>query len=353
MSRPHKQPHWTLQEIAAITRGQIHGDSATPITGVASIAEAAPGDLVFAESARYLTEALRSPAAAILTAPEVPVAVEEIHKPLILVDNPRLAFLQVLEALAPPPRYPASIHPTAVLGDHCQIGAGSHIGPHVTIGARATLGDRVVVLSGAHIGDECVIGDDTIIHPNVVLYPGVTVGKRCLLHAGCVIGADGFGFIPVGETLRKVPQQGTVIIDDDVEIGASTCIDRAKTGATRIGPGTKIDNLVHVGHNVHIGASCIIIAQVGIAGSVEIGNGVILAGQAGIKDHVKIGDGARIAAQGGVFGDVPPGATYSGYPARPHAQKLREHAATAQLPEYLRRIRALEQKVEELLRRQS
>lgn len=352
MSPPQKQTHWTLQEIAALTHGQIRGDRTIAITGVASIAEAAPGDLVFAESTRYLTEALQSSAAAVLTSPDTLAPGEEIHKPLILVSNPRLAFLQVLEAFTPPAHYPAGIHPTAVLGRECQIGAGCHIGPHVTLGAHVTLGNRVVILSGAHIGDGCVVGDDTRIHPNVVLYPGVTIGKRCLLHAGAVIGADGFGFIPVGETLRKVPQCGTVLIEDDVEIGASTCIDRAKTGATRIGPGTKIDNLVHVGHNVHIGASCIIIAQAGIAGSVEIGNGVILAGQAGIKDHVKIGDGARIAAQAGVFGDVPPGATYSGYPARPHAQKLREHAATAQLPEYLRRIRALEQKIEELLRQQ-
>src|SRR5262249_21958550 len=173
-------------------------------------------------------------------------------------------------------------------------------------------------------------------------------GRRCLLHAGCVIGADGFGYIPVGQSLRKVPQLGTVEIGDDVEIGANTCIDRAKTGVTVIGSGTKLDNLVHVGHNVRIGYSSILVAQVGVAGGVTIGNGVILAGQAGIKDHVTIGDGARVAAQGGVTGNVAPGVTVSGYPARPHAEKMREHAAAAALPEYIKRIRALEKRMAEL-----
>ena len=352
MSSSNTDTRWTLETIAALIGGQTQGEITTEITGVASIAEAEPGDLVFAESPRYLMDALKSRASAILTSPELLTSVGSADKPLVLIDTPRLAFVRVLEAFAPHKSFPSETHSTAILGTACRVGAGCYLGAYVTLGDNVTLGDRVVLLPGTRVGDGCSIGDDTLLYSNVTLYSGVTIGKRCLLHAGCVIGADGFGYIPVGNALRKVPQLGTVVLSDDVEVGANTCIDRAKTGVTFIGPGTKIDNLVHVGHNVRIGASCIIIAQVGIAGGVEIGNGVILAGQAGIKDHVTIGDGARVAAQGGIIGNVPPGATYSGYPARPHAEKQREYAAAAKLPEYIKRIRALEKRLAELEKRQ-
>jgi UDP-3-O-[3-hydroxymyristoyl] glucosamine N-acyltransferase len=349
MSSSSSQPFpWTLETIAALTGGTLQGEAKTEITGVASVEEAEAGDLVFAESPRYLVAALKSRATAVLTSPETLTGVENAQKPLVLVAEPRQAFVTVLEALAPKREVSPGVHPTAVLGKNVRLGTECHIGAHVTVGDEVTLGDRVVLLPGARIGVGCSIGDDTVLYPNVVLYAGVTVGKRCLLHAGCVVGADGFGYVPVGNTLRKVPQLGTVSVGDDVEIGANACVDRAKTGVTVIGSGTKIDNLVHVGHNVHIGASCILVAQAGIAGGVEIGNGVILAGQAGIKDHVTIGDGARVLAQGGVMGDVAAGETVSGYPARPHAAKMREYAAMAQLPEYIKRIRALEKELAEL-----
>jgi UDP-3-O-[3-hydroxymyristoyl] glucosamine N-acyltransferase len=195
------------------------------------------------------------------------------------------------------------------------------------------------------VGAGCSVGADSILYPNVVLYPGVIVGRRCILHAGAVVGADGFGYVPVGAGVRKIPHLGSVEIGDDVEIGSNTCIDRAKTGVTVIGAGTKIDNLVHIGHNVRVGRSCLIVAQVGVAGSCVIGDGVVLAGQAGIPDHVTIGDGARVAAQGGLFGNVPAGETYSGYPARRHAEKMREYGAIARLPEALKRIRAMEKRL--------
>ncbi len=337
----------TAQAVARLVDGVLVGDGTAAITGVASVEEARPGDLVFAESARYLELALRSRATAIL-APLEAGQLGLAAKPLILVAAPRLAFVKTLEAFAPPLEITPGIDPTAQIGQNADFGPDVHLGAHVSVGANVTLGRGVILLPGARVGDDCAIGDDTILHPNVVLYPRVRIGRRCLLHAGCVLGADGFGYVPVGTALRKVPQLGVVEVGDDVEIGANTCIDRAKTGATVIGSGTKIDNLVHVGHNVTIGFSTIIIAQTGIAGSVTIGNGVILAGQAGVKDHVTIGDGARVGAQGGVISDVPAGVTVSGYPARPHRDKMREHAATAALPEYLKRIRDLERRLADL-----
>lgn len=342
------QSPWTLAQVARLVEGQVVGAAETALSGVASIEEAEAGDLVFAESARFLAAALRSRAAAVLTASELAAEVSPAEKPLVLVGNPRLAFVRVLEAFAPRAAAPVGIHPTAQIGPGCHLGEEVSIGPNAVLGAGVTLGDRVVLGAGVSIGDGCAIGDDTILYPNVVLYRRVTVGKRCILHAGCILGADGFGYIPVGPSLRKVPQLGVVEIGDDVEIGANTCVDRAKTGATVIGSGTKLDNLVHIAHNVRVGQSCLIIAQVGIAGSTTLGNGVVLAGQAGVKDHVTIGDMARVGGQGGVVGNVAPGVTVSGYPARPHAEKMREYAAAAALPEYLKRIRALEKRLAEL-----
>lgn len=339
---------WTLAQVARLVEGQVIGATETALSGVASIEEAEAGDLVFAESSRFLAAALRSRATAVLTASELTAEIGAAEKPLVLVANPRLAFVRVLEAFAPRATAPIGIHPTAQIGPDCRMGEEVSIGPNVVLGAGVTLGDRVVLGAGVSIGDGCTLGDDTILYPNVVLYRRVTVGKRCLLHAGCILGADGFGYIPVGPTLRKVPQLGVVEIGDDVEIGANTCVDRAKTGATVIGSGTKLDNLVHIAHNVRVGQSCLIIAQVGIAGSTTLGNGIVLAGQAGVKDHVTIGDMARVGGQGGVVGNVAPGVTVSGYPARPHAEKMREYAAAAALPEYLKRIRALEKRLAEL-----
>ncbi len=342
------QPPFTLAQMAALVGGVCVGEPETLLSGIANVEEAEPGDLVFAENARYLANALHSPAAAALAPSGVDPTDLPISKPLILVSNPRLAFVQALEAFAPPSRAPVGIHPSAQISVEARLGAEVRIGAHVTVSARVTLGDRVVLWPGVFIGEDCVIGDDTIVYPNAVLYHAVTVGKRCILHAGCVIGADGFGFIPVGPSLRKVPQLGVVEIGDEVEVGANTCIDRAKTGATVLGSGTKLDNLVQVGHNVRVGVSCILVSQAGIAGSVTVGNGVVLGGQAGVKDHVTIGDKAQVGAQGGVTGNVEAGSIVSGYPARPHRQKMRELAAAAALPDYIKRVRALEKRLAEL-----
>jgi UDP-3-O-[3-hydroxymyristoyl] glucosamine N-acyltransferase len=216
------------------------------------------------------------------------------------------------------------------------------IGPYVVLGDGCTVGARARIAAHCVIGERCTLGDDVVLHPHVALYAGVRVGDRSILHAGVRVGVDGFGYAFVDGTHRKVPQIGRCVIGADVEIGANTTIDRGSVGATEIGDDVKIDNLVHIAHNVRVGAHSIIVAQVGIAGSTTVGRGVTLAGQAGIPGHVTIGDGATVAAQAGVFGDVPAGAVYSGYPARPHKESLRASAAVARVPGLVRRIRALE-----------
>lgn len=339
---------FTLHELAERLSGHLHGDGDTSITGVAAVETAEAGDLVFAEAPKYLIGAVRSRAAAVLVTPELAAGAGDVGKPLLAVASPRVAFVEVMDLFAPGLDLAAEVHPTAVIAPGAKIGSGVRIGAHVVIGDEAEIGDGVALYPGVVVGAECRIGAGTVIRPNVTLYPGVTIGRACILHAGAVIGADGFGYVQIGPRLKKIPQLGTVEIGDEVEIGANTCIDRAKTSVTRIGSGTKIDNLVHIAHNVTVGQSCLFIAQAGVAGSVSIGHGVVLAGQAGIKDHVRLGDGARVAAQGGVIGDVAPGVTVSGYPARPHAEKMRELAALSSLPEALKRIKSLERRLAEL-----
>ena len=335
----------TTGSIATLVKGQVIGASNIEITGVAGIEGAEPGDLVFAESARYLEAALKSRASAVIVSNEI---IQETPKPLIVVSNPRMAFVQVLEKFAREDEYPRTVHPEAEIGAGVELGDKVHISKNVSIGANSKIGNNVTLLPGVVVGENCRVGAGSTLFPNVTLYSGVTIGGNCRLHAGCVIGADGFGYVPIGYQLKKIPHLGTVVIGDDVEIGANSCIDRAKTGKTVVGSGSKIDNLVHVAHNVQIGMSSLLIAQSGVAGSSILGNGVVLAGQAGVKDHVSLGDGARVGAQGGVIGDVPAGVTVSGYPARPHSEKMREHAALGMLPEYLKRIRILEKRLLEL-----
>lgn len=345
---PSQLRHYPLRELADRLNAVLSGPEDAVITGVAGVENAESGDLVFAESPRFLEAALRSRASAILVLPEMSTALQRPSKALLAVEKPRTAFVAVLEMFAPALNAPEGIHPTAQIGEETQIGAGARIGANVTLGNSVVLGDGVTLFPGVTIGDGCVIGAGSTLHPNVVLYSGVKIGSACILHAGCVIGADGFGYVPIGYALKKVPHLGSVEIGDEVEIGANSCVDRAKTGVTRIGSGTKIDNLVHIAHNVRVGQSCLIIAQAGVAGSVTIGNGVVLAGQAGIKDHVALGDGARVGAQGGVIGNVGAGVTVSGYPARPHQEKMREHAALSALPDTMKRIRAMEKRLAEL-----
>lgn len=335
----------TVGELAEVVAGRVHGDPLTVIRGIASIEEAQAGDITFAESPRFLLNAEQSSASAIIApegaAPKEPTA----GKTVIGVANPRLAFAQLLDLFAPEQYAARGIHPAAVIGAHLRHGANVSIGAQCFLGENVRLGENVTLHPLVHVGDDVEIGDNTVVYPNATLLRGTVVGANCAIHSGAVLGADGFGYLTIEGRHRKVPQIGNVTVGDDVEIGANVTIDRARTGTTRIGSGTKIDNLVHIGHNCEIGENCIIVAQVGLAGGVELGRGAIIGGQTGVKEQVKIGAGAILGAQTGVMGDVPAGSFVSGYGARPHREVLRTAAAVNQLPDLLKKIREMERRL--------
>ncbi len=337
-----------LGAINQLLDGELIGGSDIEIEGVASIADSNETDIVFAENSSYLDSALKSRAGAILAPTTEKERLPHTDKAIIYIEHPRLAFVTVLETFSVPVFAPEGIHPSAMLGANILLGEGVRIGAHVSIGDGTVIGERVVILPGVRVAENCVIGAGTILFPNVVLYPEVSIGKRCRIHGGCILGADGFGYVQVGFALRKVPQLGKVRIGDDVEIGANSCIDRAKTGVTTIGAGTKIDNLVQIGHNVQVGQSCIIVSMTGVGGSARLGNGVVLGGQSGVVDNISIGDGARLAAQACAISDVDPGETIIGFPGRPHRERMREYAATATLPAQIKKMRAMEKRISEL-----
>jgi UDP-3-O-[3-hydroxymyristoyl] glucosamine N-acyltransferase len=251
----------------------------------------------------------------------------------IVVPDPYAALLVVLPVLYPQAVWEPGVHPTAIVGRRAVWQDPVEIGPHAVVGADVQLGRGVRIGAGCVLGDGVALGDDTQLYPGVTCYAGTALGKRVIVHAGAVLGSDGFGYVPgkEGEPHRKIPHVGRCLIGDDVEIGANTCIDRGSVDDTVIGSGTKIDNVVHIAHNVRIGARCLIMAEAGIAGSVQVEDEVIIAGQAGIGDHITIGRGARLLVQSGIIADVPAGATVSGYPARPHREYLRAQAALYRL----------------------
>jgi len=341
----------SVGEIAALVGGTVTGEPALKITGLNGIKQAHAGDLTFLGDHKYLVYFKSTGASAILVAPDFdPATPVPKERALIRVKNPYMAFIQVIQehAVRPEASYPSGIHPTAVIGRNVKLGRDVAIDAHVRIADDAAIGDGVVLYAGVYIGHGCRIGDRTVVYPNVTLREGVTVGARCILHAGVVLGSDGFGFAPLNGAWFKVPQTGTVIIGDDVEIGANTAIDRATFGSTVVGRGTKIDNLVQIGHNVEIGEDCVISGMTGVAGSATIGNHVTIAAQVGVGDHARIGDRATIGARSGVVGEVEPGRVATGYPLMDHKQELRIMAAMRHIPEWPRRIRDLEQRVQTL-----
>jgi UDP-3-O-[3-hydroxymyristoyl] glucosamine N-acyltransferase len=331
-------------EIAELVEGVLEGGADPELTGVAPLDRACQTDLTFLAHPRYLTYVPGTEAGAILVT-DVLAERAPASLPRIVVGDVHRALAAVLPRFHPEPEAPPGVHPTAVIGRGTTLGEGVGVGPYVVLGEGVEIGPRARIGAHAVIGDGCVLGADVVLHPHVTLYRRVSVGARSILHAGVRVGVDGFGYVWVDGRHCKVPQVGRCVIGEDVEIGANTTIDRGSVGATEIAAGVKIDNLVHIGHNVRIGAHSVIVAQVGIAGSTTIGRGVTLAGQAGIPGHLTIGDGATIAAQAGVFGDVPAGATFSGYPARPHKESLRAQAQLARLPRLMQRLRALERSV--------
>jgi UDP-3-O-[3-hydroxymyristoyl] glucosamine N-acyltransferase len=322
----------SASEIAALTGGRLVGPGVVSVSGVAPLERAMPGDLSFLASARYLPYFQRTSASVVLVKPEF-AAAEGGPATRVVVPEPQAALLVVLPVLYPQAVWEPGVHPTAVVGRGATWEEPVEIGARAVLGAGVRLGRNVRVGPGCVLGDGVAVGDDTQLFPGVTCYAGTALGKRVIIHAGAVLGSDGFGYLPgqEGEGHRKIPHVGRCLIGDDVEIGANTCIDRGSVDDTVIGSGTKIDNLVHIAHNVRIGARCLIMAEAGIAGSVQVEDDVIIAGQAGVRDHITIGRGARLLVQSGIIADIAAGATVSGYPARSHREYLRAQAALYRL----------------------
>jgi UDP-3-O-[3-hydroxymyristoyl] glucosamine N-acyltransferase len=330
----------TVSEIAKHLQGEVVGDGNAILNSFAPADRAQPGDLTFAENEEFFAHAEESAATAII----VDQRFGSAKKNLILVPNARIAFAKALALFFPEPLPPAGIHPLSVVAASASVDPTAHIGPHCTVGERVKIGSRCVLTAGNFVGDDSTLADEVKLFPNVTVYPRTEIGKRVRIHAGTVIGSDGYGYVLDGGFHRKVPQIGSVIIHDDVEIGANVTIDRGALGPTVIGKGTKIDNLVQIAHNVEIGEHCIIISQVGIAGSSKLGNYVVLAGQAGIGGHLKIGNQATIGAQCGVMTDIPDKTTWLGSPAQPDRQFKRQVIALQRLPDLLKRLAEFERK---------
>lgn len=327
-----------LAVLASALGGEIVGDGNVEVRTVTDPQGAVAGSIVMARDARTLAAAETTEATALL----VPMTLSSSRKPLIRSRNLRVAFARMIALLHPDPPAVPGVHPTAVIGRGTILGPDCMIGPYVVIGDGTTVGARVVIHAGGSIGARVTIGDGTIIYPHVTIYDRSVIGQRVILHSGAVVGSDGFGYAADGGQQVRIPQIGGVVLEEDVEIGANTTIDRATLGETRIGARTKIDNLVQIGHNVHIGPDAIIVATVGVAGSATIGARVTLAGGVGIVDHTTVGEGATVLARAMVTKDVPPGAIVSGTPSQPHRNELRLQAALRQVPALLDRVAALE-----------
>ena len=334
---------FTTAEIAKHLDGEVVGDAAAILKGFAPADHAKPGDLTFAENEDYFARAEQSTATAIIA----DARFKSAKKILIRVPNARVAFGKAMALFFPERTYAAGIHPTAVIAASARVDATAHIGPNCVVGERVRISARSVLQAGDVVGDDSRLADDVNLFPNVTIYPQTEIGARVRIHAGTVVGSDGFGYVLDAGVHRKVPQIGNVIIGDDVEIGANVTIDRGALGPTIIGKGTKIDNLVQIAHNVEIGEGSIVISQVGISGSCKIGKYVILAGQAGLAGHLKIGNQVTIAAKSGVMHDIPDGGKWMGIPAQPDKQTKRQLIAFQHLPELLKRVAELEKKLGE------
>lgn len=334
----------TLKELAELVGAELVGDSQQSISGVASIDQAGPGELTFLANPRYAAKLDNCKASAVI----VPQGVAGEGHNLLVCANPYLAFARILTHFQAPVEVPrevmagATVHPSARLAEDISIHPGCTVGRDVTIGRNTILYPGVVLYDGVQVGEDCVL------HANVVVREGCRIGNRVIIQPAAVIGSDGFGYAPDGRRYVKIPQVGIVVIEDDVEIGSATCIDRAAMSVTRIGRGTKIDNLVQIAHNVVVGEDTIIVSQVGVSGSTHIGNHCTFGGQAGLAGHIKIGNDVMIAARGGVAGDVPDGQVLSGAPAMPHKDWLKASMTFPKLPELRRDVQQMKKKLAEL-----
>jgi len=339
-----------VQELAEIVNGRVVGDGATRIERIADLDCAREGEIAYIDNEKMFAAAVESKASCLI----VRDGVEFPDRTLIVVANPKLAFALAGAALHPAVRREPTIHPTAVVAETADIALTAYVGPNVWVGEHTHVGAYTRLEAGVVLGANVTVGDDCVLHPNVVLYDGVSIGTRVILHAGVCLGADGFGYVRHDLGYQKFPQVGTVVIEDDVEIGAHSCVDRAALGRTRIGRGTKLDNMVHVGHNCDIGERVVIAAQTGISGSVVIEDDAVIGGQVGFGDHTRVQKGAVIGSKAGILpGKIVRPGVWWGIPVQPLDQYKRMNAHMNRLPEMREHLKRLEAEIEELKKRQS
>ena len=338
----------TARQIAELLEGQVEGDPNVPISGIAPIDQAQPHELGFLAQRKYLRFLAETRAGAILVS-EALASQAETAPSRIVVKEAHLALPTLLATFYPETKPEASIHPTAVFEKGVALGKEVSVGPYSVLGEGVQVGDGARIASHVVVGDGCVVGPESVLHPHVVLYPGTKLGARVILHAGVKLGVDGFGYVPVNGENQKVPQVGACVVGDNVEIGANSCVDRGSIGRTVVGEGTKLDNLVHLAHNVQVGKGVLMAAMVGIAGSTRIGDHCLFGGQSGAVGHIEIGAGARVGAQAGIIGDLPAKETVSGFPARSQREFFRAMGMLYKLPETLRRLQDLEARVASLV----
>lgn len=339
----------TLAELAEKLGGEVVGDASVALSRPIPAGTDDPTGITFAESTAYLEKAMASRIGAIIVPQETP----DLGVPMLRHPRPREAFAQILAMSSRPLPLSSGVHALAVIHPEAKVDPSASVGPFVTIAQGAVIGAEVKLHPGCYIGENCRVGAGCRLHPNVVLVQDVVLGERCLLHSGVVLGADGFGFQWTGERQYKIPQVGRVVLGDDVEIGANSCIDRATCGDTIIGHGVKIDNLVQIGHNVTVGDHTVVASLVGVSGSSRIGRRVTVAGQVGISDHISVGDNVVLGGMSGVISDISEPGAYQGFPAMPIGQAMRVLASQPKLPDILSRLRALEREIEQLKRGQS
>jgi UDP-3-O-[3-hydroxymyristoyl] glucosamine N-acyltransferase len=338
----------TLADITTLLGCPAPKGADRAVRGMATLEEAGPEDLTFVGAESYAKQLPQSRAmgAIVHRKLNVPPAYGGVA---LLVDNADLAVAKVLELFAPPvPRPPVGVDSLSRVAATAQVAEGVAVGPFVSVGERSRIGKGTVLHPGVYVGDDVEIGEHCELFPRVVVRERITIGSRVVIHAGSVLGTDGFGYRWDGKQHAKVPQIGTIVVEDDVEIGSCVCVDRAKFSTTLIGRGTKIDNLVQIAHNVRTGPHCLIAGQAGVAGSVTLGTGVVLGGGVGLRDHITLGDGAMVAATSGVAADVPAGEVVVGTPALPRRQALREQAALRHLPELKNQVKKLQDDLEKL-----
>lgn len=337
----------TLAEVAERVGGRVVGDPDVRVVGIGPVDEADDDGLAFLGSRRYTHYVAKSKAAAFLVADDLDEALPD-HASRVVVSEAYPAMRTLLQHFHPERPFRPGVHASAVLGPGVELGEDVVVGPYAVLEEGVTVGDRSRIGAHSVLGRGSVVGRDARLYPHVVLYEETILGDRVTVHSGARLGTDGFGYTVVDGEHAKIPQVGRCVVGDDVEIGANSTLDRGSLGDTRIGSGSKLDNLVHIAHNVRVGAQSLLAAMVGIAGSTRLGKGVFMGGQSGAINAVEIGDGAKVTVQSGVIGDLDAGGTYSGFPARPHRETMRGYGLIAKLPEISQRLKRLERAVGEL-----